>query len=127
MPRMLESAVASLRRTVPYLGIEWQVQAGDDAAETSCDVAVKRVIAGSPACKSGIRTGDVIRSVDGALLNADQTLTDVILLRRPGTAVNLELARGSRRMNVKVVLGARELPEFRCKLVEQRKSVDVHG
>jgi serine protease DegQ len=112
--------VDSLGRTVPYLGIEWhiqQVSAGDGEA---CDIiAVRRVIAGSPACKSGIREGDIIRSVDGIVVDVDNSLTSMITSKRPGAVVMLELLRAGKRVNVKVTLGARELPVFKFRPIER--------
>jgi serine protease Do len=124
--------VASLEKTVPYLGIEWQMQAGTDSLGQTCEVlTVRRVITESPACKAGMREGDIIRSVDGTPLTADSTLTDLIMAKRPGALVYLELSRASKRVHVRVTLGARELPVFKFKPIERpvirKESVDVTG
>ena len=122
--------MASLEKTVPYLGIEWQMQAGTDSLGQVCEVlTVRRVIAESPACKAGIRENDIIRSVDGTPLSADSTLTDLIMAKRPGAMVYLELLRVSKRVHVRVTLGTRELPVFKFKPIERPairpESVDV--
>jgi serine protease Do len=121
-----------LEKTVPYLGIEWQMQAGTDSLGQACEVlTIRRVIAESPACKAGMREGDIIRSVDGTPLTADSTLTDLIMAKRPGALVYLELSRASKRVHVRVTLGARELPVFKFKPIERpvirKESVDVTG
>ena len=124
--------MASLEKTVPYLGIEWQMQAGTDSLGQACEVlTVRRVIAESPACKAGIRENDIVRSVDGTPLSADSTLTDLIMAKRPGAMVYLELLRVSKRVHVRVTLGTRELPVFKFKPIERpaihTESVDVPG
>lgn len=112
--------MASSERTVPYLGIEWQVQVGPDLSGQACEtVTVQRVIAGSPACKAGIREGDVIRSVDGTSLCTEHTLSVLITSKKPGAVVNLELARAGKRINVRVALGARVVPAFKFKPIER--------
>ena len=125
--------MASPEKTVPYLGIEWQMQSGTDTLGQACEVlTVRRVISESPACKAGIHEGDVIRSVDGAVLSTDNTLADLIMAKKPGALVYLELARASKRVFVRVTLGTRELPVFKFKPIERpaamrTESVDVPG
>ncbi len=126
--------MASLERVVPYLGIEWQLQTNVDGKGKPDEVtAVRRVIADSPACKAGVREGDVIRSVDGVALCEEHTLTSLITAKKPGSAVTLELMRAGKRMHAKVTLGARTLPEFKFRPIESaaqsaahKKSVDVN-
>jgi len=108
------------------------MQAGADTTGQACEfVTVRRVIAESPACKAGIREGDVIRSVDGAPLSAENTLAALITSKKPGATVNLELTRLGKRVHVRVTLGARTLPAFKFKPVEyavtHKESVDVNN
>jgi S1-C subfamily serine protease len=124
--------LASLEKTVPYLGIEWQLHTVTDGQGQHIEtVEVRRVIAESPACKAGLREGDVIRSVDGILLCATLTLTEVVIAKRPGATVNLELTRNGKRMHARIVLGSRELPVFKFKPVDmgapKKESVDARG
>ena len=124
--------MASLERTVPYLGIEWQVQAGTTTVGQACEiVAVRRVIAESPACKAGMREGDIIRGVDGTPLDVENTLSALITSKKPGAVVTLELTRAGKRMHLKVTLGARTLPAFKFRPIEyattQKESVDVRN
>ncbi|HEY3291318.1 MAG TPA: PDZ domain-containing protein [Anaerolineae bacterium] len=117
-------------KRVAYLGIEWQMDTRvDTSGESELVVSVRRVMADSPACKAGIREGDVIRVVDGSVLDADITLSSIILARKPGATVSLELARVGKRMVVKVTLGSRLLPILKFKQTQRvsvpDESVDV--
>ncbi len=123
--------MASLEKIVPYLGIEWQLQTGDDGkGRLNETTVVRRVIDGSPAFKAGVQEGDVIRNVDGVALCEEHTLTALITAKKPGAAVTLELVRLGKRMHVKAVLGERKLPEFKFKQVEpvvHQNSMDVNN
>jgi S1-C subfamily serine protease len=93
---------------------------GPDGTGTGSDtVIVQRVVAASPACKAGIREGDVIKRVDGVSPCAVNTLSAMITAKKPGAVVNLELSRGGKRVNVKVTLGARDVPVFKFKPIER--------
>ena len=123
--------MGSLEKKIPYLGIEWQMAASDSLEQTVAIVSVRRVMVESPACRAGVREGDVIRSVDGSVLDAENTLTTYIMSKKPGTSVSLDLVRAGKRVVVKVTLGSRELPAFKFKPIEraslQSESVDVRG
>lgn len=123
--------MASLERVVSYLGIEWQVQPGTSGSGANSEiVAVRRVIPDSPACKAGIKEGDVIRSVDGVALCAERTLANLITSKKPGSAVLLELTRSGKRVHTRVTLGIRKLPEFKFQPIEPattKKPLDVNS
>ena len=62
----------------------------------ACTVMIVRTIPGSPAERSGLRSGDMILAVDGSAV-AGRTLDEVItMVRGPrGTPVTLRIARGT--------------------------------
>ncbi|MCL4504581.1 MAG: PDZ domain-containing protein [Chloroflexi bacterium] len=120
----------SLEKTVPYLGIEWQMQSDSQSPDVDGSVvSVRRVIVDSPAGRAGILAGDIVRSMDGAPLDAVNTLSTLVMARKPGTTVNLTLLRSGKRMLVKVTLGSRELPAYKFKPIESTplntRSVDA--
>lgn len=128
----MEHLVDLSDRRVPYLGIEWQMDTRvGTSGESEVVVSVRRVMTDSPACKAGVREGDVIRIVDGAVLDVDLTLSNVILARKPGATVSLELVRASKRIVVRVTLGSRLLPVFKFKQMQRAtvpgESVDVRS
>ncbi len=67
--------------------------------------------AGSPANKAGIRSGDVIVSVDGAAVDDARTLARRIGSLPPGTTVKLGIIRDGREQTVTLTLG--QLPRDR--------------
>ena len=112
-------------KTVPFLGLEWHIETVDPFKGHSSTVTlVRRVVPNSPAARAGVQIGDVIRSVDGAVLSDQTTLTHQINGKRPGAVVVLEIMRGDRKMNIKVTLGERQLPAYRFMPVSQRSVID---
>jgi serine protease Do len=79
---------------------------------------VGQVIEGGPAEKGGIRTGDVILSVDGRPVERSTQLPSVVSAIKPGTAAKIEVWRdgASKIVNVKVD----EFPEENLRVANQR-------
>ena len=98
-PEELRSQRESIGGQFEGIGAEVSARtaAGADctALGTDCRMTVVAPIAGSPAEKSGLLAGDVIRAVDGATVDG-QTLDDAIKrVRGPkGTTVTLTVVRG---------------------------------
>lgn len=65
---------------------------------------VTRVFAKSPAEKSGLKVGDIIRRVAGIKTGSEETLVDAIGRHEPGESVDLEYARGDVTTSIKVTL-----------------------
>lgn len=66
---------------------------------------VNRVVPGSPAAEAGIRTGDVVTSVDGQPVRTGPDLPYLVGLVLPGTEVNLGLVRSGEPLELSLVLG----------------------
>ena len=58
----------------------------------------------SPAATAGIRSGDIILSVDGKDISDSAELARLITNRKPGSQVNLHILRNGKQMDVKVVI-----------------------
>jgi len=52
---------------------------------------VESVVAGSPADKAGLKQRDVILTVDGATVDAQHTLADLIAAKKVGDTVTLSV------------------------------------
>ena len=65
---------------------------------------VSQVVEGSPAEKAGIRTGDVITSVNGQPVKSNSELRNTIGLRRVGDKVDIGLVRDGKPLKVTAVI-----------------------
>lgn len=65
-------------------------------------VYIDTVFENSPAAKSGLRDGDIIRTVDGKEVQTVEDVQRAIVKHRSGEPVDLTVVRGSRTLRVKV-------------------------
>lgn len=65
------------------------------------------VTAGGPADKAGLKTGDVIRQINGQLVGDASQLTATVTNLSPNTAVSLDILRDGKPMTLTVTLGER--------------------
>lgn len=70
---------------------------------------IQVVDAGSPAEKAGLRVNDLVTQVNGATINENHTLTDLIRAKKPGDTVTLTVLRGAQTLKLEAVLGTRKL------------------
>jgi putative serine protease PepD len=84
-----------------YLGLSSSAAPGADGA------TVERANPGGPAAEAGIRSGDVVVSVDGEPVREPDDVAQAIEDREPGEEVELELIRDGERRTVTVELGTR--------------------
>ncbi len=68
---------------------------------------VEEVLRGHAAEEAGLAPGDVILSLDGRAVPGPRQLIDAIADRAPGTAVELEVLRGGRRLRLEAELEER--------------------
>lgn len=77
-------------------------------------VIVESVVHGSPAAAAGVRTGDVIRSLDGSAIRNGAELLQILAKRQAGDQVKLGLLREDNSLDMNVTLKRRnELFEAR--------------
>ncbi|HET7757004.1 MAG TPA: DegQ family serine endoprotease [Steroidobacteraceae bacterium] len=67
---------------------------------------VSQVVTGSPADKAGVRTGDVITSVNGQPVKSNSELRNAIGLMRIGDPVEVGLMRDGKPLKLKAILAA---------------------
>lgn len=70
-------------------------------------VSVRHVFEGGPAHKAGIRSGDIIRSINGRAISNLRTLHSVLTQFKPGKTITVSLTRGEENITRKVKLGRR--------------------
>ncbi len=76
----------------------------DEAAENA---RIGEVFDGSGAAKAGLKVGDVILKFDGQELARYRDLPPLILKRKPGDEVEIEIQRGDELLKLKARLGSR--------------------
>ncbi len=68
---------------------------------------IQDVTPGGPADKAGLKTGDIIRKMDGETIQDSGQLTAMVASMNPGTEVTFEILRDGKPMTLKVKLGER--------------------
>ncbi len=95
-----------------YLGVSFPAPSVEDQMlrqegidpSTVKGVYVTGVQPGSGAAAAGLKTGDIIQSVNGAVVNSSAEFSERIARQRPGDKVALTYMRGRRTANVNVTL-----------------------
>jgi photosystem II stability/assembly factor-like uncharacterized protein len=82
-----------------YLGI---TGGGEDQG-----TELRTVTRGGPADKAGLRTGDVLVSIDGKVIKKFSELTDLLRNRKPGDTIKVKRQRDGKVAEVAVQLGTR--------------------
>jgi putative serine protease PepD len=107
-----------------YLGVHIQTVPSSAAStlNEAAGVAVKDVVAGSPAAKAGLHGststqvvngqsyptgGDVITKMNGKAVTSDEQLQNAVSSLKPGTKITLTVARGGSQRTIDVTLGRR--------------------
>jgi S1-C subfamily serine protease len=101
----------------PYLGVCYQdlpsaLLSGQNV--TGYGIVVQKAVAGAPADKGGLKSGDVVEKVDGVDLNNGNTLGGVLQLHNPGDTVPFVVQRGSSTTTLQVTLGDRPSTPATC-------------
>jgi len=117
-PIMLQ-AVAGEQLTRPWIGIIYiavdRALAADNnlpidyGAWLSPDTGTGEspVKEGSPAAEAGLQPGDILTSIDGARIDASQSLDDILSNYEPGDVLPIEVLRAGATLQISVTLGVR--------------------
>ncbi len=68
---------------------------------------IASILRGGPADKAGLRVGDIVHSLDGQAVNGTTSLLAQIAAVTPGQNATLQVLRGGKTMEIKVVMGTR--------------------
>ncbi|GCE30992.1 hypothetical protein KDA_64760 [Dictyobacter alpinus] len=66
---------------------------------------IVNVVPGSPAAQAGLRRGDIIVQADNQPVTDSSSLQDVLINKRPGDIITLQIYRGSQQGTARVRLG----------------------
>ncbi|MBW3540084.1 MAG: PDZ domain-containing protein [Planctomycetes bacterium] len=94
-----------------WLGVLIQPGSEQTGEQKEEGVRVSRVYPAGPAARAGLRSGDVILSLDGKAVEAPQQLSEMIESRKPGDEVEIVLRRGDRERRLTARLGDRDTAE----------------
>ncbi len=83
----------------PYLGVS--------TAAGAAGVEVQEVTPSGPAQRAGLRSGDVVRSVDGRTVSEPDDITGALDGKQPGDSVTVEVERDGRTQQFDITLGTR--------------------
>jgi PAS domain S-box-containing protein len=89
------------RFALPDDGVAWVDQVHGDAEQ----VVAAYVTPGSPALKAGLRTGDVLLSIEGVRMDNALKATEVLARLGPWRTADYEIQRGGRSFTAKVIIG----------------------
>jgi len=93
---------------LPWAGVDGQPVTGDLAASLGLGrpqgVLLKSVYPGGPAARAGLKTGDVILSVDGVEVDDMQSLNYRVATHKPGDATRLKISTNGHARDVAVRL-----------------------
>jgi serine protease Do len=96
-----------------YLGVNiatvTSALAKDQGLPASRGAVIAAVQPGSPAAKAGLSDGDVITAIDGLEIRSSDVLKNKIAMRKPGSSIELRVARANGTSTVKVQLA--KLPD----------------
>jgi S1-C subfamily serine protease len=120
---IMRQALAGEKLARPYIGIQYLaidaqlkkelklpvgegawVRLLDDSGQPTDENAVK---SGSPADLAGIKTNDIVVSIEGQAIDAEHPLDAVLTQFAPGDSITLEVLRGEERLTLEVTLGTR--------------------
>ncbi|GMQ79344.1 MAG: hypothetical protein BMS9Abin02_1927 [Anaerolineae bacterium] len=93
---------------------------GAEVTEENGSITIVAAYEGSPAANAGLKSGDVLRQVDGVDLTGMDINEVVRLVRGPaGTAVNLTIERDGSRFDVNIIRDKIRIPSVRSELLEE--------
>jgi len=71
-------------------------------------VIISAIGAGQPAAKAGLKTGDIITTIDGRPVKDGDDLVAIVSVKRPGSTVDIGYLRNGQQMHANVVIGDRD-------------------
>jgi S1-C subfamily serine protease len=118
---IMQQALAGEKLARPFIGIAYVLVDRGLAADFSLPLnsgawvhkedssgnPVEAVDPGSPGEKAGIKTGDIITSVEGQTIDAFHRLEDLLVQYAPGRTISLQVYRAGGTVTVQVTLGTR--------------------
>ncbi len=118
---IMQQALAGEQLSRPYIGVSYilvdkGVQANFSLAvdqgawvhkEDAAGNSVEAVTPGSPAAAGGVKTGDIITTIEGTAIDGLHRLEDLLVQYPPGRTITMQVYRDGAYMTLRVTLGTR--------------------
>ena len=108
---VMEDLIHSGKVSRGYLGVQITDLTEDLAKQfkvpDTTGALAEDITAGGPADKAGLKNGDVVRKVNGQVVEGANQLTNVITNLAPGKVAKLDILRDGQPMTINVTLGER--------------------
>ena len=99
--------ISTGKATHPYLGVSSKDAVVADGSAKRAAAVLTNVVAGTPADKAGLQTGDAITAVDGNPIDGSLSLVAQVRERNVGDSVTLTVVRSGQHKNIDVTLVAK--------------------
>lgn len=108
--RLAQELISDGQVTYPFFGISYvdlnpQIAAQEDLP---VDYGAYVLEASGPAADAGIEAEDIVLSIAGQAIDAQNTFSEVLFSHKPGETVDVTVQRGDEELNVQVTLANRE-------------------
>lgn len=116
--QIAEELVANGKVEHPYLGIQMLTLSPELKAQLNSDpnsgilvnqdegVLIVRVVPNSPADRAGLRSGDVVKKINGETIASSEQVQKAVNREKVGSALELELNRNGESLDLQVRAGA---------------------
>jgi Do/DeqQ family serine protease len=127
--QVIEQLLAKGKVVRGWLGVGIQPLTADLAKKFGVTegegVLVNEVFDNDPAALAGIKPGDVIIRIDGAVVDSPNKLSRLIATRTPGATSRVEIIRDLKRLTIDVPLTERRDTPFMASLPRQEEKLGV--
>jgi serine protease Do len=127
--QVMHQLIAKGKVVRAWLGVGLQPLTPDLAkkfgVEENEGVLVNEVFERDPAALAGIKPGDVITKVDGALVDTPNKLSRLVAGLDPGSTTRVEIVRDGKRMNLAVALSERRDAVVTASLPQSRSDLKL--
>ncbi len=106
--RIADELISTGKASHPQLGVTLSDGTGTADGATRQGAKIENVVGGSAADQAGLRSGDVVVSIDDEAVTGSQSLTAQVRERAPGDKVVLGVVRSGRLQDVTVTLGTKQ-------------------
>ncbi|MGC3976159.1 MAG: Do family serine endopeptidase [Nitrospira sp.] len=127
--QVMNQLIAKGKVVRAWLGVGLQPLTPDLASKFGVDenegVLVNEVFERDPAALAGIKPGDVITKVDGALVDTPNKLSRLVAALDPGSTTRVEVVRDGKRLNLQVALSERRDTVVTASLPQSRTDLKL--